>query len=207
MDFDTFSKLAFGLVSSLGTMALVFFNLGQTRKVKAELLEKFEEAVTRESIHSVTELFRLIHGLRMSYRDIVELIKHDQCSRIIYALKKTPGIVSYANGEFQLTNIAKNRIFRFLDVWFTRLSIAIFSALCLLSWGMVGFGNAVTSILGFGFLIFCSIMLTLQLRQRAYNQMIQSLIKPEGTREIQPIDHVSVGTKCTIENQVANGRV
>lgn len=206
MDFDTLSKLAFSLVSALGTVALVFFNFGQTRKIKAELLEKFEEAVTRESIHSVTELFRLIHGLRMSYRDILELIKHDQCSRIIYALQKTPGIVSYANGEFQLTKIAKNPIFRFFDVWFTRLSITIFSALCLLSWGMVGFGNVMTSIVGFGLLIFSSIMLTLQLRQRTYNQMIQTLVEPEGTRDIESIDHNSVN-QCTIENQVANGRV
>lgn len=207
MDFDTISKLAFGLVSSLGTIALVFFNLSQARKVKAELLEKFEVAVTRESIHSVTELFRLIHGLRMSYKDIVELIRHDKCSKIIHALKKTPGIVSYVNGEFQYTNIAKSRIFRFLDVWFTRLSIAIFSALCLLSWGMVGFGNAVTSILGFGFLIFCSIMLTLQLRQRAYNQMIQSLVEPEEMPQVQSNDHVSVEAKCTCNHQVENGRI
>lgn len=179
MDFDTISKLAFGLVSSLGTIALVFFNLSQSRKIKAELLDKFEVAITRESIHSVTELFRLIHGLRMSYKDIVELIRHDQCSKIIYALKKTPGMVSYVNGEFQYTSIARNRIFRFLDVWFLRLSIMLFSALCLLSWAMVGFGNGVTSISGFGLLIFGSMMLALQLRQRSYDQMIKSLVEPD----------------------------
>src|SRR5690606_40611368 len=99
MDFETASKLIFGVISSLGTMALVFYNMSQTRKLRTELLEKFEEAVNRKNKHSSTELFRLIHGLRMNYSDVVELVKHDDCSKIIYALKKTPGIVSFKNGE------------------------------------------------------------------------------------------------------------
>lgn len=123
MDIEVISKLTFGLISSLGTIALVLFNMGQARKIKAELLEKFEEAVARESIHSATELFRLIHGLRMSYGDIIELIQHEQCSKIIYALKKTPGMVSYERGEFRYTRIARNNLFRFIDRWFYLSSI------------------------------------------------------------------------------------
>ena len=184
MDFDTISKLSFGLISSLGTIALVFFNLGQARKIKAELLEKFEEAISRQSKHSVTELFRLIHGLRMSYSDIVELTQHDQCSKVIYALKKTPGMVSYSNGEFRYTSIAGNRAFRFIDKWFLRLSIGLFSALGLLSLAMLGFGEGATSIAGFVFLLFCSLMLALQLRQRSYDQMVHSLVEPERNNQI-----------------------
>ncbi|WP_321323528.1 hypothetical protein [Thiomicrorhabdus sp.] len=179
MDIDVLSKLAFGLVSSLGTIALILFNIGQARKIKAELLEKFEEAVQRESIHSVTELFRLIHGLRMSYGDILELIRHEQCSKIIYALKKTPGIVSYEGGEFKYTLIARNRFFRFIDRWFMRLSIGFFSLLGVLSLALFGLGHGSTSVISFVFLLFSSVMLALQLRQRAYDQMVERLIEPE----------------------------
>jgi hypothetical protein len=191
MDIEVISKLAFGLVSSLGTIALVLFNIGQSRKIKAELLEKFEEAVDRESIHSVTELFRLIHGLRMSYGDIIELIRHEQCSKIIYALKKTPGMVSYEKGEFRYTKIARNRFFRFIDRWFLRLSLGFFSILGLLSLGVLGFGDGATSVVGFVFLLFCSVMLAVQLRQRAYDQMVQCLIEPEHNNQMQPTANAS----------------
>jgi len=191
MDIEVISKLAFGLVSSLGTIALVLFNIGQSRKIKAELLEKFEEAVGRESIHSVTELFRLIHGLRMSYGDIIELIRNEQCSKIIYALKKTPGMVSYERGEFRYTQIARNGLFRFVDLWFLRLSIGFFSILGLFSLGMLGFGDGATSVAGFVFLLFCSVMLALQLRQRAYDQMVQRLIEPDHNNQMQPTANAS----------------
>lgn len=179
MDIEVASKLAFGLVSSLGTIALVLFNVGQSRKIKAELLEKFDAAVDKKSIHSVTELFRLIHGLRMSYSDIIALIQHEQCSKIIYALKKTPGMVSYEGREFRYTHNGRNRLFRFIDRWFLRFSIGLFSMLGLLSFGMLGLGDGATSVVGFILLLFCSVMLALQLRQRAYDQMVQSLIEPE----------------------------
>ncbi len=191
MDIEVISKLAFGIVSSLGTIALILFNMGQARKIKAELLDKFEEAVARESIHSVTELFRLIHGLRMSYVDIIELIRHDQCSKIIYALKKTPGMVYYENGEFRYTRMARNGLFRFFDRWFLRLSISLFSILGLFSLGMLGFGNGATSVAGFIFLLFCSVMLAVQLRQRAYDQMVQRLIEPGRNNQMQPTANAS----------------
>ena len=186
MKIEGISKLAFGLVSSLGTIALIPFNIGQSRKIKAELLEKFEEAVDRESVHSVTELFRLTHGLRMSYGDIIELIRHEQCSKIIYALKKTPRMVSYERGEFCYTQISRIRFFRFIYRWFLRLSIGLFSILGLLSLGMLGFGHGAISISGFIFLLFCSVILAAQLRQRAYDQIVQRLIKPEHNNQMQP---------------------
>lgn len=188
MEFDAGSKLIFGLISSLGTIALVFFNLGQARKIKAELLEKFEEAIFRQSKHSVTELFRLIHGLRMSYSDILELIQHDQCSKIIYVLKKTPGVVSYVNGEFRYANIAGSMIFRLIQKWFLRISISFFSILALLSLATLGFGKGATSVAGFIFLLFCSLMLAFQLRQRSYDQMVESLVVPEHSAQMESID-------------------
>lgn len=186
MDLELASKLSFGLVSSMGTAALVFYNLGQARKVRAELLEKFEEAVSREHIHSTTELFRLIHGLRMSYRDITTLIQNEQCSKIIYALKKTPGMVSYNDGEFRYSGIAGSRVFRIINTWFTRLSIWLFGSLTLGSLAMFVFGEGAASVAGFVFLIFCSFFLALQVRQRNYDRMIQNIVEPGHNNQMQP---------------------
>jgi|SRR5690606_7391439 len=179
MDFDVASKLIFGFISALGTIALVFYNMGQSRKAKAELLEKFEEAVARKNKHSTTEIFRLIHGLRMSYSDVIELIEHDNCSKVIYALKKTPGMVSFSNGEFQYAGMGRNKLFRWVDRWFLRATIIFFGFVAVISLTFLGFGEGATSIAGFIFLIFSSIMLALQLRQRAYDQMVHELVTPE----------------------------
>jgi len=186
MDVELILKLGFGLMSSLGTVALVSYNLGQARKVRAELLEKFEEAVSQERIHSVTELFRLIHGPRMSYKDITTLIQKDQCSKIIYALKKTPGMVSYSDGEFRYSGIAGSRVFRLIDIWFTRLSIWFFGLLALGSLAMFVFGEEATSVAGFVFLAICSFLLALQVRQRNYDRMIENIVEPAHNNQMEP---------------------
>ncbi len=179
MEFDVTSKLIFGVFSSLGTVALVFYNLSQSRKIKAELVEKFEDALVRENKHSVTELFRLIHGMRMSYSDILALVDHDSCSKIIFAIKTTPGLVTYEGGAFRYRGIARSRQFRLFDLWFSRISITLLSALSLASLLVMSFTDGVSAVAGFTFLIAGSFMLAMQLRQRAYDQMIANLVEPE----------------------------
>ncbi|MEX1221787.1 MAG: hypothetical protein WEA82_06705 [Idiomarina sp.] len=182
MDIDILSKLTLGVVSAIGTIALAFLSIGRTRRLQADLVEKFEEALVRESLHSVTELFRLIHGLRMSYTDIVELVKHNQCSKIIYILKRTPGMVSYQDGEIQYSNIARNSIFRFFDRWFLRLSIVFFSLSGLASLMLLGLSQGVMAGVGFVFLLPSSFMLALQVRELKYDQMVKNLINSESIK-------------------------
>jgi len=178
MEFDTVTKFIFGIVSALGTFAVIFLNSRQAAQVKSELLIKFENALEKEQKHSVTELFRLIHGVRMSYSDIVELVKHDECIKIIYAIRKTPGLVRYENGQFSYTKIAKHPIFKVIDKWIYLASVIIFSFLTLISLSMLGFGNGATAIAGFILSIFGASMLAMQLRQRRYDQMVSNLIHP-----------------------------
>lgn len=178
MDIDLVFKLGFGLVSSLGTIALVYYNFGQAKKLRADLLEQFDQAVARKSVHSVTELFRLIHGLRMSYCDITSLIQHDQCSKIIYALKKTPKMVSYSNGDFKYS--AGTTVFRFIDAFINKVGLLLFASLTMLSLSLFVFGESSTSFLGFVFLLISSIMFALQIRQRDFNQMIRNLVSVEN---------------------------
>lgn len=184
MDSVEIGKLFFGVVTAVGTIALASFNFGQARKVKAELLEKFELALQNGQKHSVTELFRLIHGLRMSYTDIVELVKHDECSKIIYALSKTPGLVCYEQGEFKYTGIGKSVLFQFFDRWFTLLSILFFGATSLGSLALAMYAkNLAVIALGFIMLAVFSFGLATQLRQRRYDRMVANLIGPSQTQQ------------------------
>jgi len=179
MEVTEFTKIIFGMITATGTAALTYFNLSQTRKVTAELLEKFEVAIEKSQKHSVTEIFRLIHGLRMSYSDIMQLIQHDECSKIIFALRKTPGIVCYRNGTFQYTPIGKSSAFKFFDIWSTRFTIGTFSVLTLSSFLLLVFGDGTSSVLGFVFMIMFSYLLGTQLRQNRHDQMITSLVNDE----------------------------
>jgi|GEM_PF-2087452 len=187
MEFTENTKIIIGLVTAIVTIAVTYLNVfGQTRKIKSELLEKFEIAVEKSQKHSVTELFRLIHGLRMSYSDILALIQHDECSKIIYALKKTPGVVSFENGEFKYSTIWKNRFWQSFDKGFLHFSIAIFGLLLVLSLIALVYSQGISSFVGFLFTLFCSVILAIQLRERRYNQMVAQLVQPQQISEIQP---------------------
>ena len=179
MEIDMYTKIIFGLVTAVGTGVLAYFNFSQTRKVTAELLEKFEIALEKSQKHSVTELFRLIHGLRMSYSDIVELVKHNDCSKIIFALKKTPNVVCYQDGTFKYTPLGKNSIFKFIDVWMSKAGIVIFSFIALFGTYLLMFKSGGTSFIGFVFMVFSSAMIGIQLRQKQYDQMVAKLVGDE----------------------------
>ncbi len=182
MEFTETSKILFGVITAIGTIAVTYFNLSQARKVKAELLEKFETAIEKSQKHSASELFRLIHGLRMSYSDIAALIENNDSLRIIYALKKTPGIVCYEDGEFRYSAVGKNKIYQFLDVWYLRISIALFSICLFVSLALLAFSEGVTSISGFVFTAFFSFMLAIQIKDKNYNKMVANLVNPEHSK-------------------------
>lgn len=177
MEFDTITKFIFGLVSTLGTFAVIFLSSHQAAQAKAELLAKFENALKKEQKHSATELFRLLHGLRMNYSDIVELVQHDDCIKIIYAIKKTPGLVRYEQGNFKYTKIAKNPIFKFIDLWIARVGIAVFGLLTAASLLMLSLGDGGTALAGFIFMLFGASMLGIQIRQSRHDQMVANIIQ------------------------------
>lgn len=180
MEFDTITKFIFGVVSALGTFAVIFLSSHQAAQAKAELLAKFENALKKEQKHSATELFRLIHGLRMSYSDIVELVTHDECNKIIHAIKKTPGLVRYENGEFKYTQIARHPIFKFLDRWIYRIGVTFFIILIAISLLMLAYGEIGTAIAGFIGMISGASMLATQLRDLRHDRMISNIISPNA---------------------------
>lgn len=181
MEFDAITKFIFGVVSALGTFAIIFLNSRQAAQVKSELLIKFENAIEKEQKHTATELFRLLHGLRMNFSDIVELIKHDDCIKIIYAIKKTPGLVRYEQGEFKYTKIAKNPIFKFIDLWIARTGIVVFGLLTSSSLIMLSLGDGGTALAGFIFMLFGAAMLGTQIRQSRHDQMVANIIQHNPT--------------------------
>jgi hypothetical protein len=122
----------------------------------------------------------------MNYQDIKKLVNDDECSKIIYFLKRTPGLVSYTNGEFKYTKIAINKFFKIVDRCFTRLSIIFFSFMAILSWALFAFGDKGISITGFVFLVLSSVLLAFQIKEQSYDQMVKNLVEPEHNNALQP---------------------
>jgi hypothetical protein len=176
MELDILTKIIIGIISSLGTAGVMFLNFRQAAKLKAELLEKLDSAVRNNKKHTATELFRLIHGVRMSFADVKALIQHDECSKIIYALKKTPGIVAYKSGNFEYSGLGKNTLYRFIDRWITKIGLFIFSTLSVVFVLVFSFGHGKTSITGFIMMIIFTALTTAQLKQRRYDRMIDNLV-------------------------------
>ena len=118
----------------------------------------------------------------MNYADIVALIQNDECSKIIYVLKKTPGLVHYKNGNVIYSNIAKNAFYRFFDKWTSNISVWLFGLGLIVSFSLLVFGDGVIAITGFILTLVTSIMFGLELHQRSYNRMIANLVE-QGNNE------------------------
>lgn len=176
MEFDIITRAFLAVVSLLGSVTAVFLYARQAEKIKSELLEKFELALEKSQKHSVTELFRLIHGLRMSYSDIVELIKHDECIKIIYSIKKTPGIVCYENGQFSYTNMGERSVYQLTNRWITKIGIYFFSGLFIISLITMLIGSGLLAVIGFIFMLISAVMLAMDMKQHRYDQMVANLI-------------------------------
>lgn len=176
MEITETSKIIFGVVAAVGVLVMAFLNMEQAKKTKSELIEKFELALVKAQKLTVAELFRLIFGLRMNYSDIVELVKNDDCLKIIYALKKTPGYVCYENGVFKYTGIGKSRMFHFADKWLTKLGILFLTVLLIVAYSMVVFGDGAMMIGGFILTVVFAAMLGVQIRKRRYDSMVATLV-------------------------------
>ncbi|EGR3971292.1 hypothetical protein DDN72_17765 [Vibrio cholerae] len=172
-------NLFFGLIASIGTVVATLYNVGQVRKINAELLASFEIALEKQNKHSVTELFRLIHGLRMNYSDIVVLVNDDNCSKIIYALKKTPGIVSFENGKFQYSGVGKIRLFMMADRFFRWGGLALSAIVAIFALWLLAFGGSGEVIAGIALIFPASIGIGLSLRSNRYDKMVSSLVSNE----------------------------
>lgn len=170
-------KAAIGLFSALAGVALYKLNNTKMLKTRAELVEQFQQALANENKYSVTEMFRLLHGLRMTYYDIETLCADSDVSHIIFALQKTPGMVKYENSSFQYTPVFQkpwirkiNRIFSYGAVWFLGLATLI----SLIAFVFVKDQAAVVAIF---ILIPGLTFLTLQLRDIKYDNLVERLVQ------------------------------
>jgi hypothetical protein len=101
MSISQFVDSTSGIVTTIFTAIFYFYirDYWQSNKIKADLLDKLDTALKNNRKHNVSELFYMIHKVRINYNEILKLIEDDNSSKIIYALKRTPGLVEYKDGK------------------------------------------------------------------------------------------------------------
>jgi len=170
-------KLFVGIVISIVSIILTIRYKNQHLKSRSEVLDKFEKAVASGFIHSVTELFRLLHGLNMKYTDIVSLIKKDECTNMILTLKKTPGLVKYENEKYQYTRKYSTTSMFILGKVIPNFFLFMLSLLWLSLITLAWLTDGKTSLTYWVMTIGASMILGGLIKQIQYNKLIRKLMK------------------------------
>lgn len=169
-----------GLIAALCAVAAYRFNLAQTNKTRSELIDKLEIALDSKRKHSVCELFYMLYGLRMDYEDIKEICKISNSIKVIYALKKTPGMVKYENGIFTYSGLFRIEMFRKSINLITKVMTYFLSMVVVILIVLMGIVQGTYSVAIGLVLIPLSVFLWYQLREIRYDNMIHSLVSHDG---------------------------
>lgn len=192
-DFEVLKALA-GLVSALGAVAVYKYNTAQTKKMQAELIEKFESALEKRQKHAATELFRLLHGLRMEFDDVSAICNHNKAPKIILALQKAPGMVKFENGQFKYTDFFERKWVRRFSRWVARGFAYVFGALTVASIGFMTTLDGVAVLAMLIFVIPCTAFVAMQLKDIRHESMVESIVSDFIPEASQPaVEDVEVG--------------
>ena len=176
MEYAALIKALMGLFSAIGAIVAYKHNSIKAKQSQAELIIKFEEALKNNNKYSICELFNLIYGVRMDYDDIIEVTKRNDVSKIVFALKKTPGMVKFENGNVQYSTVFKNKWMQFLDKYISRMLTYSFGAIALILILAMPFVKGAVTVSTFILLITSLTFFALQLKDMRYGNMVRNLI-------------------------------
>lgn len=181
---DSLIKLLVAIVSSLGTVLAANWIIPM-KKTRLKLLKEFDAAVKSGSRNSVTDIFHMLYGLRMSYNDILTLIEDDDVSKKIFALRKVPGMVQYEKGQLSYSKLFSKRILRsvnFLSSYLMIVLVGILIVLFIIALRAVR--NIVLSIIIFSLIIFLSFILSFLIKEHRFDKTINKLIRGDDQDKV-----------------------
>lgn len=181
MEYSELFKIFLGLLSAISAIAVYKFNIAKSLQARAELIQQFEEALVQDRKYSVCEIFRLLHGLRMSYEDIRAITRSDNVSKILYVLNKTPGFVRYENGELKYSAVFEKRWVRLTNNLVSKFSVYFFGAVTVMLIIAMAFSKGLTSFTLLILLIPSFAFLTMQIKDLRHDKMIDELVNENTT--------------------------
>ena len=181
MEYSELFKALLGVFSAISAIAIYKFNMAKSLQVRAELIEKFEEALERKNKHSVCELFRLLHGARRNYKEVVAITENDDVSIILFALKKSPGMVIFEGGELKLSSLFSQPWVRLVNKYASKGLAYFIGAFTVGLIILMAVTEGVASIALLIFIIPSSAVLAIQINDLKYDQMVYKLVDNNET--------------------------
>lgn len=166
-------------ITVIGSIATAMITSYKYEERKMAILEKLSISLRHESPLKIeiTELFRLLTGLRMNYSEIKKIIEDDNCIWLLHILRTTPGYVKYKNGKLHYTEFFRSiwvrKFYSFID------KIAQISSLLLyffFSFAMIFLPTLQGKAISVVFLIFSAVWYVQAMRNKRYSEKIDELM-------------------------------
>ncbi|MBK8971832.1 MAG: hypothetical protein IPM37_10835 [Hahellaceae bacterium] len=183
---EIFNALA-GLITALGTVTVFKFNSAQAMKHRAELLEMLNKAIATNDKHATTEIFLMLHKLRMSFSDIKAICEDNNSSKIIRILQTNFGAVTYLDSQLQYRSMLKKPKVRKFATAVTRFGALLMGLVTavLIFLMTITEGKVAVSLLIFA--VPFSAVLALQLWDLRQDKLIGEMIEGQAQKGYPPI--------------------
>lgn len=174
------------VITVIGSIATAMITNYKYEERKMAILEKLSVALRNESVLKIeiTELFRLLTGLRMNYSEIKKIIEDDNCIWLIHILRTTPGYVKYKDGKLHYTEFFRSiwvrNFYNFIDKISQITSLILYFFFSLL---MVFAPTLQAKAISVIFLIFSAVLFVQALRNKRYSEKIDELMV-DDTKQI-----------------------
>lgn len=169
-------KAAIGLISAVSAVGVYRLNKLKAYESRANLIKQLEEALEGCKKYSATELFRMLHGVRLTYEEVRTLTKKDKVAHILHVLTRTPSMVSYTNGEFKYSISFSKPFNRIIYKYSSRFCVAIFGVSTFAFIVMFALSEGTQAIAILFLLIPSSAFLTMQLNEIKYDKFVEELV-------------------------------
>lgn len=165
-----------GFAALAGSIVAYITARNHAIKSKLDLIRRFSEAISNRNKYEVQQLFFLLHGLRMKYRDIQQLVNLEDSASILYVISKRSGMIWFDSGKLEFRSMFKSHFVRkAFDYVSIFLMIAMLTVV-LISFVVLLLSEGKYTIASSSMLIFFGFFLLLQIRDFVFDKKAYELI-------------------------------
>jgi len=132
LELEEILKLLVSVVSIIGAAITAMYKVKESKKLKLELLTKLDESLESDKKNTACEVFNMIYGMNIPYKELKSLLSSDDANEKIRLLKAKSEAVTLENGELKLTEHYKRKWVQYTDNTVNRV-MAVFSIFVVMS--------------------------------------------------------------------------
>lgn len=171
------------MIKTVFDFFLNIFKLTNSKNQKNLNLIKEIETIVLENYNNrkwyISEAFFQLTGLRLSYNDICHIVNENNINKILFYIKKYPGVYEYKNGKFKYTK-QFTLTFQKIDKYINILMIWSFGILSLLFVLVVAFVDSLVFKIEYFIYLFITIVIWYQgIKAKEELEEVNEIIKTQ----------------------------